>query len=288
MPHTTRRRPNPTLKHQHLTTSDGWTHVFRGTSSQKRASRPPPTTTLSPTEIANGFTLAKVQETDTKYTRQWRESEWCAELVGVMRREVLAGIVEEGNSLTGRRVENCVVLGLGSLSGGDGREHSWRQLAALQTILEELRKYLPWSAIAIPRRLTEAILGSHHAITDVVFQDPRFNRLDEEFLSSLSFTTVHDPAAFSSIGPATFVYIPHGELEVTALALEGKEPAMYVGNDLDMWIENPTVDKAKKEMVRKWRDESVSVGMPRAESSGWCNNTKIYWKRQDADEGVGQ
>ncbi|KAI4122014.1 MAG: hypothetical protein LQ347_006659, partial [Umbilicaria vellea] len=88
--------------------------------------------------------------------------------------------------------------------------------------------------------------------------DPRFNALDVEFLSFLSYTTVHDPSAFGSIGPTTFVYIPHGELEVTARALEGKGPALYIGNDLEMWIDNPTVDKEKKEVVRRWREESVS------------------------------
>ena len=97
---------------------------------------------------------------------------------------------------------------------------------------------------------------------------------------------VQDPDAFSSIDSTTFVYIPHGELEVTGRALEGKGPTLYIGNDLDMWIENPTVDEAKKEMVRWWREKSVSVAMPRAEGSAWCNNTRIYWKRPRSDEGT--
>lgn len=146
MPHTTRRRSKPTLKHQHLTTSDGWTHVFRGTFAQKHAPRPPRIPVLSPTEIPSGLTLAKVQETYTKCTRQWRESEWCAELVRILRTDVLPGVIGEGEEIEGKGVDSCVVLGLGSLSGGDGREHSWWQLAALQTILEELRRCLPWSA----------------------------------------------------------------------------------------------------------------------------------------------
>lgn len=141
MPHTTRRRPTPSLKHQHLTTPDGWTHVFRGTSAQKHAPRPP---LLSPTQLPHGVTLANVQETYAKYTRQWRESERCAELVRVLEREVVPGVAEERERIDGSGVRNCVVLGLGSLSGGDGREYSWWQLVALQTVLGVLRRCFCW------------------------------------------------------------------------------------------------------------------------------------------------
>lgn len=57
----------------------------------------------------------------------------------MLEREVVPGLVGEGAGAEGR-VENCVVLGLGSLTGGDGREHSWWQLVALETILEVLRR----------------------------------------------------------------------------------------------------------------------------------------------------
>ena len=234
---------------------------------------------FAPTDIPKGLTLAKVQETYQKYLRQWTESLCCSQLRQLLKREVL--------SLEHVHVTQCVCLGLGSCTGAVGgyAEHAWWQLCALRTLLEGLRRFSPIThkALESPIRGLRDI-GSRHPVTEIVMQDPRFNALDEELLAALGFTVVKDPEAFRKIGETTFLYVPHGELEVTGRALQGQEPALYVGNDLDMWIESPAVDEEKKKMVLPWREKSVSVGMPQPEAGSWYNNTRIYWKRPTSED----
>lgn len=141
MPHTNRKRnpqnnrSKPQLVHtkrQQIEDSEGWTHVVdapRGTTLRKGKDW------LHAGDFEkNGAsyinrTLEEIRKDFEHYTQQWEISEACESLKKSLRKI-------EGK----RRVDNAVVLGLGSLQSArrEGRRASYTQLAALRTMVEAL------------------------------------------------------------------------------------------------------------------------------------------------------
>ena len=60
--------------------------------------------------------------------------------------------------------------------------------------------------------------------------------MDKSFLTSLGYTVLEDPEAFSRIDEKTFVFAPHLEVAQAATSLEERNPAVYVGNDLNNYV----------------------------------------------------
>ena len=113
--------------------SAGWTHVRRGARRQKDGtlvSRD--LTNLPPTQISDGLTLDKVEKKMQKYKKIWGSSECCSRVNRILECIILR---EPTMSIT-----QCVVLGLGSFTGGSSTEASMWELVALRTILETLGK----------------------------------------------------------------------------------------------------------------------------------------------------
>jgi hypothetical protein len=208
MPHTSRKGVQYISKYQQTTDQDGWTHVFRGS---KKSTIPKSYGKLVPTKIPKDLTVAALKERHETYVKRWNDSKSCKDLEQIIEQRVL-----QADHVV---VENCVCLGLGSFTGGDNsrRECAWFQLVALQSIL--------------------SVLNKKHIIAKVLFQDPQFNLLDEQFLQSLGYSTVLDPEAYDKVDSTSLLYIPHGELEVTSRALSGTNPALFIGNDLAVWVD---------------------------------------------------
>jgi hypothetical protein len=66
-----------------------------------------------------------------------------------------------------------------------------------------------------------------------VFQDPQFTDLDKEFLTSLGYTVVDDPEAFSKITEHSLVYAIHCYADVYKSVSKGPRPAAMVGTDVE-------------------------------------------------------
>ena len=119
-------------KRQHVEDSDGWTHII---DAPHRSARLKGQEWLLAGDFEkNGAsyinrTLEEVRKDFEHYTQRWEQSEAC---------EVLKKALGE---IEGRRkVDNVVVLGLGSLQTArrEGRRTSYTQLAALRTMVEIL------------------------------------------------------------------------------------------------------------------------------------------------------
>lgn len=64
------------------------------------------------------------------------------------------------------------------------------------------------------------------------------NILDEQLVTSLGFTVLHDPEAMNAMTQATFLYAPINEFSVIADFLLVASPALYLGNELAFYREN--------------------------------------------------
>lgn len=62
--------------------------------------------------------------------------------------------------------------------------------------------------------------------------------LDEQLVTSLGFTVLHDPDAMNFMTPTTFLYAPINEFSVVADFLLVASPALYLGNELAFYREN--------------------------------------------------
>jgi len=69
-------------------------------------------------------------------------------------------------------------------------------------------------------------------IQSVIFQDPAFNEVDIEYLHGLGFKVVSTPSAFDYIDSKTFLFAPHLESNIYAMALERGSPALSVGSEV--------------------------------------------------------
>lgn len=228
MPHTNRKKssqnskPKPLIVHskrQQIEDNDGWTHVIE---APRRANPARGKEWLHAGDFEkNGVsyinrTLAEVRKDFEHYTKQWEDSEASGAL-----RSTLA----ENNGV--KKVENVIVLGLGSLQSArrEGRRASYTQLAALRTVVE----VLGMCQRTVGYSYADSIVGEG---LDCTFQDPQFTDLDVEFLASLGYAVVEDPKAIGKIGNGSLVYAIHCYADVYLAVSEGPRPAMMVVTDV--------------------------------------------------------
>lgn len=163
MPHTSHRHrhrhpPNPRPQRTKTTEANGWTTIRHGPNPNPPPRRPPSPTT-SP---ANPPTPSPsdIQALTTNYAHQqdlWANSNCAARLRAIVAERV------RRNDVT--MVENCVVLGLGSLGSGSAAGPGWArksllQLAALEDLLGCLsawRPFLIFVCLRLRRRSTDGI-----------------------------------------------------------------------------------------------------------------------------------
>lgn len=136
MPHTSRRKhPKGPQKRIQVTDANGWTTVTKGVRQQNNrqpvvsdgSTRVEP---LLPSTIPPGLTYQEVKENFQRYLRIWKASSCFIALKEVLKQSVLTSRAV--------KLERCVCLGLGSLTGGGTVDASCWELAALVSILEIL------------------------------------------------------------------------------------------------------------------------------------------------------
>lgn len=85
----------------------------------------------------------------------------------------------------------------------------------------------------IIKRLTfNSWLGRKFTISTAYIQDPAMNVLDEQIVTSLGYTVLHDPEAMNAMTPTTFLYAPSNEFSVMEGLLLVASPALYLGTEL--------------------------------------------------------
>ena len=126
-------------------------------------------------------------------------------------------------------ISNIICLGLGSLSGAVGRccctpttpeteveanTEAMAQLVFLEEWIKQLR-----TRFEIPD-------------SKIYFQDPMFNSLDREFLTSLGYAVISSPASSSILNNETFFFAPFLEEVPLYISLKTSFPGICVGDPL--------------------------------------------------------
>ncbi|KAL9640114.1 MAG: hypothetical protein Q9164_000501 [Protoblastenia rupestris] len=245
-------------KRLQITDSSGWTHVITGPKQIPLESDL--VCRLQILDLDSEVPIAKIAEKQDKYNGIWRESECCTQLLHILEQDVLTR-----KSLL---ITRCICLGLGSFTSG--RESSKYQLATLIWMLE--------------------ILHTKDAIQEIVFQDPAFTNSDINYLESLGFTVLDSPHGFDRIDPNTFLFAPHLESNIYALALQNDLPALSLGSEVEAFIDRPITygrEEAKeqeKSIFQRFRKAMALKSMPGFERDMWCHFTNIYWMKDFSHE----
>ncbi|KAL8763725.1 MAG: hypothetical protein Q9184_000517 [Pyrenodesmia sp. 2 TL-2023] len=211
----TRRKKKPQQpKCIQVTDSEGWTHISR--SGRKVNINHATTTTeqkLVPSEAPEGQTLRDLQESHAYYRDQWLSSP-CHEALQRLLQTDLPTTFRSGKC-----VDRCIILGLGSLS--TGRRSSWWELVFFETVVDTIFS----SSVAQ--------VGKKHDELQFYVQDPVFNELDTAFLESFGYAVLPSPEAFKYITPLTFLFAPHLEIPVYMEALSGPTPRLCIGTAIE-------------------------------------------------------
>lgn len=64
------------------------------------------------------------------------------------------------------------------------------------------------------------------------------NALDEQLVTLLGYTVLHDPEAMNAMTPTTFLYAPKNEFLVLGDLFFVAFPALYLGNNLAIYHQN--------------------------------------------------
>ena len=281
--------------------SAGWTHVRKGVRRQKdQTSVSKDLTKLAPTHIPDGLTLDQVEKKMHMYMKTWKASECHGRINRILER-----IIMQEPTMS---INQCIVLGIGSFTGGSSVEASMWELVALRSILKTLGKNVPHERRNCMAKRT--LIEKQHAVEHIYLQDPCFNRLDIEILTSLGYVVLQTPEAFKKMTDTTFLYAPRMETRFIATALEQAQPSLYIGNDLSMWVHGLVLyilsnvdfipctevesycrsfihlDKMTSMQSKTCEDflkERTSVQLPDFDRDNWCLSQRIYWRESDAD-----
>lgn len=244
--------PNASRKHRkkfihsrriEVTDEDGWTHVSNthsvprsstvasrkvmtdgaadaedvpNNNDTSTATRP----LLAPSEPPPKLNLTELRKQFNTHLETWESSQTWQHLKNALQKDVL------GQSQPA--IENVVCIGLGSPSGFvqggwvDRRSVAMYQLAALTAIIDCVKQHHATST-STPQDLTEM---------RIIAQDPVFNTLDIELLSSLGITAVDSPEGFNAVTDKTFLFAPGAERRHLRLMLPSN-PVMVFGGPLE-------------------------------------------------------
>ena len=156
---------------------------------------------------------------------QWKDCDWLRKLISLFE-----SAMDESSGL---QVTQVVCLGLGTFGyfqviSDNGsptnpahRSCSYHQLIALELYIELLNSHQKNSIIKS---------------SDVYFQDPAFEKVDEEFLSSKGFTVVPDPDAYNKMTSTTFLYAPYCPWMFVFNAFVVERPVLFMGLTYDMFL----------------------------------------------------
>ena len=114
----------------------------------------------------------------------------------------------------------CICLGLGRFDIIAGQERSKMHDENSHTSLHQL---------AVLIAMLE-ILEDGHSIQEIYFQDPLFSGVEKDFIQTLGYTVLEDPAACAKMTTSTFFFAPFIPYSVITDALAVAFPALYIGN----------------------------------------------------------
>lgn len=264
MPHTSRRHRNHVSnnplraahgKRLQITDDDGWIHVVNTSTSTSAASpRTKPKTYTSPTtdgsaddpdcstqqlqeeekdgeklplilpaEAPPRLTLATLRQKFDADLAAWQTSATWTTLRDSLLR-ILARLPAGGD------IDRLVCIGLGSPSGlrdgwVDRRDVASYQLAAFVSVVrvvqQQQQEQTPQTGETEGEAATRKI--------EIIAQDPIFNALDEQLLSSLGITVVATPQAFSSVSAQTLLFAPGAEKRHLELVLPARPLVLFGG-----------------------------------------------------------
>ena len=161
--------------------------------------------------IGSLWNLPRLKDLYEDYLQQWENSEACR-----ISRAVFQDVLNEKTSTP---INNCICLGLGSLSGElEGEENPW------DVPMSQFVAFENWVTV----------IGEHQKKKPrVYFQDPSFNALDREFLTEKRFIVIDTPDSNEVITPETFLFTPGACYNVVHASLRQVFPALYLGIDFD-------------------------------------------------------
>lgn len=300
--------PNASRKHRkkfthsrrvEVTDEDGWTHVSN-THSVPRSSKSTTrkimtdgaadeedipnnndtsTTTrkiLAPSEPPPKLTLVELRKQFNTHLETWGSSPTWQQLKNALSKDILP-------SQTQLPIENIVCIGLGSPSGFvqggwvDRRSVAMYQLAALTTIVDYVKQHHATST------------QKASAEIKIIAQDPVFNTLDIELLSSLGITAVDSPEGFNAVTDKTFLFAPGTERRHLKLILPSN-PVMVFGGPLEEgpsltargFDDNDTNEddgsKCLADFVAQTRSVKIQEFEARPESF-W--RMRVYWREEN-------
>lgn len=175
---------------------------------------------LVPSEPPRKLNMAELRKQFDTHLETWESSPTWQQLKNALQKDALS-------SQSQLAIENIVCIGLGSPSGFvqggwvDRRNVAMYQLAALTTIIDCIKHC---------RATSTTQQGS--AEMKIVAQDPVFNTLDIELLSSLGITVVDSPEGFNAVSDKTFLFAPGAERRHLRLMLPSN-PAMAFGGPFE-------------------------------------------------------
>ncbi|KAG4438876.1 hypothetical protein IFR05_005611 [Cadophora sp. M221] len=236
-------------KRKEIEGEDGWIHIVdKPRSNQPDAKAKKQLLQGGDFEIKGvsyvNRTLVEMKEDFEHWKRSWEERPTCQAL-----QEKLKDVEKD------KKIENVVVLGLGSLQSArrDGRRASLTQLAALQTIVSGLER------------------GSE---LQIIFQDPQFTKLDKEFLASLGYKVMKDPEAFVEVGEGSLVYALHCYASVYKSVAERPRPAVLIITDVDNFSRFDASEDTTVKDLENMVDGCEVIDFPQLRHD--FSDTKIY------------
>ncbi|GAB7350064.1 hypothetical protein MBLNU459_g0733t1 [Dothideomycetes sp. NU459] len=217
MPHTSRRKRQPTrTKRQVTDLDDGWQRIDTAARDQiddARAVDPLP-------GVDPELSVQKLSEELKHMQKRWIDSTCRARFVQILQSRMVGADMF---------VDTAVCLALGSVSRNwRHRVHSMWQLVLF---LDTVNLLLP---VAHERGAADKIR--------LFAQEPRFLELDVAFLISLGFTILNTPEAETYVGKRSFLYVPH--LEWTSeipYIRAAREAPLYMSSHMS-WI----IDEAER------------------------------------------
>jgi hypothetical protein len=173
---------------------------------------------LAPSEPPPKLSLTELRKQFNTHLETWESSQTWQQLRNALSKDILS-------SQSQFAIENIVCIGLGSPSGFvqggwvDRRSVAMYQLAALTTMIDCVNQH----------RATSTSTPQGLAQIRIIAQDPVFNTLDIQLLSSLGITAVDSPEGFNAVTDKTFLFAPGAERRHLRLMLPANPVIMFGG-----------------------------------------------------------
>lgn len=308
MPHTSRRHRNHVSsnplraahgKRVQITNNDGWVHIVNTSISASSPRTKPKTYTSATTDGSADDPDYSPSKQQQKQQQQQQEEELPLILpaeapprltLSSLRQKFDADLAAWQTSATwttlcdslsrilarlpaGSEFDRLVCIGLGSPSGlrdgwVDRRDVASYQLAAFVSVVQ-----------VVQQQQTSQTGEETTKKMEIIAQDPVFNALDKQLLSSLGITVVAHPQAFSSVSAQTLLFAPGAEKRHLELVLPAR-PVVLFGGPLE---EEGRLfqDEQQKEdsVIERFLNTTQSVKLvefvPRPEAF-W--RMRVYWR----------